>query len=85
MTGPRQPHLRDVLTEKERRVLILVATGLQNPEIGAELWVAEQTVKFHLGNIYRKLGVKTRTAAVWRGLELGIITPPPVNAQHTFV
>jgi DNA-binding CsgD family transcriptional regulator len=40
-----------------------VAGGLSNARIAAKLWVTEQTVKFHLSNVYRKLGVGNRTEA----------------------
>jgi DNA-binding NarL/FixJ family response regulator len=51
------------LTPRELEMLQAVARGLSNKAIGQELWVTEQTVKFHLGNLYRKLGVPNRTAA----------------------
>ena len=51
------------LTEREVAILKAVARGLSNQAIGKELWVTEQTVKFHLTNIYRKLGVANRTEA----------------------
>jgi DNA-binding NarL/FixJ family response regulator len=51
------------LTAREREILVLVTDGLTNAKIGRELWVTEQTVKFHLSNIYRKLGVANRTEA----------------------
>jgi DNA-binding NarL/FixJ family response regulator len=53
----------DDLTAREREVLQLVADGLTNSQIAGELWVTEQTVKFHLSNVYRKLGVSNRTQA----------------------
>lgn len=51
------------LTKREREILDLVAEGLPNAEIGRRLWITEQTVKFHLSNVYRKLGVSNRTQA----------------------
>jgi len=51
------------LTERELGILKAVARGLSNSAIGKELWVTEQTVKFHLSNIYRKLNVSNRTEA----------------------
>ena len=51
------------LTAREREILTLVAEGLTNATIGKQLWVTEQTVKFHLSNIYRKLDVSNRTEA----------------------
>ena len=52
-----------VLTERELTILRLVAEGLSNLDIANRLFVTEQTVKFHLSNIYRKLGVSNRTEA----------------------
>lgn len=52
------------LTPKEEEVLAILATGLSNLEIAQRLWMTEETVKFHLSNIYRKLGVTSRSAAV---------------------
>jgi DNA-binding NarL/FixJ family response regulator len=53
----------DGLTKREIEILRAVAQGLSNQEIGEKLWVTEQTVKFHLTNIYRKLEVENRTEA----------------------
>jgi DNA-binding NarL/FixJ family response regulator len=52
------------LTEREVAVLQALAQGQSNKEIARTLWLAEQTVKFHLTNIYRKLDVRGRTEAV---------------------
>jgi DNA-binding NarL/FixJ family response regulator len=51
------------LTARELEILQLVAEGLSNSEMARRLWVTEQTVKFHLSNIYRKLDVSNRTQA----------------------
>ena len=51
------------LTRREREILALVAEGHSNRELARMLWVTEQTVKFHLSNIYRKLDVSNRTEA----------------------
>jgi DNA-binding NarL/FixJ family response regulator len=51
------------LTRREKEILGLVADGSSNGAVARKLWVTEQTVKFHLSNIYRKLGVSNRTAA----------------------
>jgi len=51
------------LTRRELEILRLVAEGLSNAELAKMLWVTEQTVKFHLSNIYRKLNVSNRTEA----------------------
>ena len=52
-----------VLTRRELEILQLVAEGNSNAQVGRLLWVTEQTVKFHLSNIYRKLDVANRTEA----------------------
>jgi DNA-binding NarL/FixJ family response regulator len=51
------------LTRREREILTLVAEGHSNAQLAKMLWVTEQTVKFHLSNIYRKLDVSNRTEA----------------------
>jgi DNA-binding NarL/FixJ family response regulator len=60
------------LSAKERTVLSALADGRSNKEIAASLWVTEQTVKFHLTNVYRKLGVANRTEAARWALEHGL-------------
>jgi DNA-binding NarL/FixJ family response regulator len=54
---------RDGLTPRELEILAMVAGGAANGRIAKSLWVTEQTVKYHLSNIYRKLGVANRTQA----------------------
>jgi ATP/maltotriose-dependent transcriptional regulator MalT len=61
------------LTSRERAVLALVADGLGNREIAHALDISEHTVKFHLASIFGKLAVSSRTEAVRRGLQLGLI------------
>lgn len=57
---------RTGLTERELTIVRAVARGLSNDGVAKELWITEQTVKFHLTNIYRKIGVVNRTeAARW--------------------
>jgi DNA-binding NarL/FixJ family response regulator len=65
--------LGGLLTPREREILSIVAKGGSNIEIARGLWVTEQTVKFHLSNIYRKLDVSNRTQAAHRGWKLGLI------------
>jgi DNA-binding NarL/FixJ family response regulator len=60
---PISPEGRERLTNREQEILGLVAEGRSNGEVARILWVTEQTVKFHLSNIYRKLGVANRTEA----------------------
>ena len=64
------------LTDRETTILKALARGLSNEAIGKELWVAQQTVKFHLTNIYRKLDVKNRTEAARYAYEHGLIDSP---------
>ena len=57
------------LTSRERQILRLVAEGHSNAQLARMLWVTEQTVKFHLSNVYRKINVSNRTeAARWAQL-----------------
>jgi DNA-binding NarL/FixJ family response regulator len=60
------------LSERETALLQTLARGLSNQEIGRELWITEQTVKFHLTNVYRKLGVDNRTQATRVAYEHGL-------------
>jgi DNA-binding NarL/FixJ family response regulator len=61
------------MTKKEQLVLDALARGLSNQQIAQELWVTEQTVKFHLSNIYRKLDVRNRTEAAQHALRRGLV------------
>ncbi|HLB03465.1 MAG TPA: response regulator transcription factor [Gaiellaceae bacterium] len=64
------------LTQREVTILGALARGLSNDEIAKEFWVAPQTVKFHLTNIYRKLGVKNRTEATRLAYQHGLVESP---------
>jgi DNA-binding NarL/FixJ family response regulator len=64
------------LTDRETVILGALARGLSNEQIGKELWVAEQTVKFHLTNVYRKLGVANRTEAARYAYQQGLVESP---------
>jgi DNA-binding NarL/FixJ family response regulator len=63
----RQPtSLADQLSDREREVLLLASKGMANKQIGRALGIAERTVKAHLGNVFRRIGVNDRTsAALW--------------------
>ena len=65
--------LVEPLTPREHEVLVLVADGLRNREIGSRLGISEHTVKFHLAAIFGKLGASSRTGVVRRALRLGLI------------
>lgn len=65
--------MREALSPRELEVLALVADGLSNREIGDRLFVTEQTAKFHVANIFRKLGVKNRTEAARTAMHKGLI------------
>ena len=67
---------RAQLTARELEILRAVAEGHTNARIGRQLWVTEQTVKFHLSNIYRKLGVSNRTEASRYALMHGLVAMP---------
>jgi DNA-binding NarL/FixJ family response regulator len=64
------------LTPSEERVLEALARGLSNREIAEELWLTQQTVKFHLTNIYRRLGVTNRTEAVRHAYKHRLVAHP---------
>ena len=63
----------DELTEREREVLALMVDGLSNQEIANRLFLSLGTVKFHTGNIYSKLGVDSRVAAVTLALQRRLV------------
>jgi DNA-binding NarL/FixJ family response regulator len=67
------------LTRREREILRLVAEGGTNGEVARRLWVTEQTVKFHLANIFRKLEVTNRTQASRWAHEHGLLAEPRLD------
>jgi DNA-binding NarL/FixJ family response regulator len=60
------------LTDRETTILLAIARGLTTKSISSDMWISEHTVKFHLTNIYRKLGVSNRSSAVRYALENGL-------------
>ncbi len=70
MTGGRG---WDSLTDAELRVVRLVAEGLTNPQIAARLFLSAQTVKTHMKNVFRKLGVSSRAELAARAVRRGAV------------
>jgi DNA-binding NarL/FixJ family response regulator len=68
------------LSAKEVAVLVELCGGHTNKQIAARLWLSEQTVKFHLRNIYRKLGIKSRTEALRYAYEHDLASRSPAAA-----
>ena len=62
------------LSERERAVLELMASGATNPEIAGVLHLSRHTIKEHSSSLYRKLGVRNRTEAVQRAQRIGLLT-----------
>ncbi len=67
---------REPMTDREREVLQLAASGLTNRGIGLKLTISDRTVQGHLASVYAKLQVNSRTEAVTKALQLGIILLP---------
>jgi DNA-binding NarL/FixJ family response regulator len=72
-----------LLTERELEIVRLVGEGHSNRDIARMLWVTEQTVKFHLTNVYRKLGVSNRTEASRWAQSQGLLSTTPARRLRT--
>lgn len=72
-TRDTDPEIKATLLPRELQVLELLAQGLSNAEIAAELLISEGTVKSHLGRIMPKLGVRDRLQALIRAHEIGLV------------
>lgn len=74
-SAPRDTTVLEVLTEREREVLALVARGMSNTEIAGRLYLSEATVKTHVGRILTKLDLRDRVQAVVLAYETGLARP----------
>jgi DNA-binding NarL/FixJ family response regulator len=72
---PRDSPKTDLLTDREREVLVQLGHGRSNTEIAARLRVSETTVKTHVGHVLAKLGLRDRVQAVVFAYESGLIQP----------
>ena len=61
------------LTRRELEILRLVATGATNHAVARSLWVSDETVKFHLSNVYRRLAVRSRAEATEWAVANGLL------------
>jgi DNA-binding NarL/FixJ family response regulator len=72
---PRAASALNDLTDREREVLVLLGRGLSNTEIASELFIAEQTVKTHVGKVLAKIGARDRVQAVIFAYDTGLAEP----------
>jgi len=72
-TSPGARTLLEPLSEREQQILVFLANGVSNRDMAARLFVTENTVKFHLKNIYAKLAVSSRLQAIHTARQLGLV------------
>jgi DNA-binding NarL/FixJ family response regulator len=73
---PAPPKELDELTAREQDILLLIAGGLSNAEIGQQLYISETTVKTHVTHILQKLGLRDRVQAVVLVYQTGLFEKP---------
>jgi two-component system, NarL family, response regulator LiaR len=79
VSAPENP---EALTERETEVLRLLARGKANKQIASELFVEEKTVKSHVLNILRKLGVQSRTQAALHAVRTGLVSTEELSEER---
>ena len=81
LAAPSSDVVAAELTNRERQILLLVAEGHSNAQLARMLWVTEQTVKFHLSNVYRKINVSNRTEAARWAQRQGLLEVAPFDVE----
>ena len=81
MREVRAPENPEALTDRETEVLALLARGKSNRQIAGELFVEEKTVKAHVSNILRKLGVQSRTQAALHAVRTGLVSTEELSEE----
>ena len=74
VTAVKENKAQGLLSERESEVLRLVALGMSNKEVAEELFLSQRTVKAHLTNVFNKLNVASRSEAIVKGLQWGLVT-----------
>jgi NarL family two-component system response regulator LiaR len=74
VTSVRESKAQGLLSERETEVLRLVAMGMSNKEVAEELFLSQRTVKAHLTSVFNKLNVASRSEAIVKGLQWGLVT-----------
>ena len=72
--GPDPSQAESVVSKREEEVLQLIADGCSTPEVAAQLYISQKTVKNHLASIYQKLDARDRTQAVLQAVRMGIVS-----------
>lgn len=84
VNNKRESDTPETLTNREREVLALTAMGLKNKQIAKRLFVSVRTVEAHLGNVFAKLGVASRTEAILAGLQNGVLSLEQLREGEDF-